>query len=151
MAGLRIIFMGTPEIAVPSLEALVSAGHEIAAVVTQPDKPRGRGQKLAAGPVKAFAEERGLRVLQPERLKAEYRDRVSFHGGIDMQHLLTHGSPDDVEAAVRRYCTCLGRGGGYMVGPAHLFQPDVPPENIVAMCDEVVKAGRYPLAISDTR
>lgn len=71
MTRLRIVFFGSPEFAVPTLREMLDAGHDVAAVVTQPDKPRGRGQKLAAGPVKAFAEERGLRVLQPERLKDE--------------------------------------------------------------------------------
>jgi uroporphyrinogen decarboxylase len=58
-----------------------------------------------------------------------------FHGGIDMQHLLPCGSPDDVRAEVRRYCETLGQSGGYILGPAHLFQPDVPPENIFAVYD----------------
>jgi methionyl-tRNA formyltransferase len=66
---LRIAFFGTPAFAVPTLERLVSDGHAIPAVVTQPDRPRGRGQKPTPGPVKAFAQAHGLRVLQPERLK----------------------------------------------------------------------------------
>ncbi|PID94549.1 MAG: methionyl-tRNA formyltransferase [Bacteroidetes bacterium] len=65
----RIVFMGTPEFSVPSLEALIQAGHEIVAVVTPPDKPAGRGQKLRACPVKAYATQRGLTILQPEKLK----------------------------------------------------------------------------------
>ncbi len=71
--------------------------------------------------------------MTPERLKAEFGDRLSFHGGIDMQHLLPHGTADDVRAEVRRYCDVFARGGGYILGPAHLFQPDVPPENILAV------------------
>jgi uroporphyrinogen decarboxylase len=71
--------------------------------------------------------------LQPEGLKAGFGDRLSFHGGIDMQHLLPHGSPQEVAAEARRYCEVLGAGGGYILAPAHLFQPDVPPENILAM------------------
>ena len=71
--------------------------------------------------------------MAPERLKDEFGGRLSFHGGIDMQHLLPHASPGEVQAEVRRYCTTLGAGGGYILGPAHLFQPDVPPENILAM------------------
>ena len=73
--------------------------------------------------------------MAPERLKRDFGDRISFHGGIDMQRLLPHGSPDEVRAAVRHYCDTLGDGGGYVLGPAHLFQPDVPPENILAMYD----------------
>jgi methionyl-tRNA formyltransferase len=69
MTPLRIVFFGSPGFAVPTLRALHAAGHAVAAVVTQPDKPRGRGQKSSAGPVKVFAEAHGLSVLQPERLK----------------------------------------------------------------------------------
>lgn len=68
---LRIVFMGTPEFAVASLEALLAAGFEIAAVVTAPDKPAGRGKKLMLPAVKVAAIRHGLRVLQPERLKAQ--------------------------------------------------------------------------------
>jgi uroporphyrinogen decarboxylase len=71
--------------------------------------------------------------MEPESLKAAFGDRLSFHGGIDMQELLPHGTPAQVAAGVRRYCEVLGREGGYILGPAHLFQPDVPPENILAM------------------
>jgi len=65
---MRIIFMGTPDFAVPALEALLQAGYPVTAVVTQPDRPRGRGRKLLPGPVKKTAVEHGLPVLQPDRL-----------------------------------------------------------------------------------
>lgn len=71
-------------------------------------------------------------AMSPERLKADFGERLCFHGGIDMQRLLPYGSPAEVQREVRRYCEVLGRGGGYILAPAHLFQPDVPPENIVA-------------------
>jgi uroporphyrinogen decarboxylase len=71
--------------------------------------------------------------MQPEHLKAEFGKQLSFHGGIDMQHLLPRGTPAQVEAETRRYCEVLGRDGGYILGPAHLFQPDVPPDNILAL------------------
>ncbi len=67
--SLRIIFMGTPEFAVASLDALVNAGCTIAGVITAPDKPAGRGMKLTESPVKKYAVEQGLKVLQPEKLK----------------------------------------------------------------------------------
>lgn len=67
---LRIVFMGTPEFAVPSLRRLVEEGYNVVAVVTVPDKPAGRGQKLHESDVKVAARELGLPVLQPERLKA---------------------------------------------------------------------------------
>jgi uroporphyrinogen decarboxylase len=72
-------------------------------------------------------------AMSPEQLRAEFGDRLCFHGGIDMQHLLRRGSAEEVRKEVRRYCDVLGRGGGYILGPAHLFQPDVPPENILAV------------------
>lgn len=67
----RIVFMGTPEFAVASLEALVNEGYTIAGVVTAPDKPAGRGKKLQSSAVKLYAESKGLHILQPEKLKAE--------------------------------------------------------------------------------
>src|SRR5688572_13952546 len=66
---LRIVFMGTPEFAVASLRALVDAGFDIAAVITAPDKPAGRGLKLQQSAVKQYAVEKGLKILQPEKLK----------------------------------------------------------------------------------
>ncbi len=68
----RIVFMGTPEFAVPSLEALFQAGYPIAGVVTTPDKPAGRGLQLTLSPVKRWAEDKNLIVLQPDSLKEDY-------------------------------------------------------------------------------
>ena len=65
----RIIFMGTPEFAVPSLQALLDHGEEVAAVVCQPDKPKGRGRKLSPPPVKELALAAGLPVLQPTKVR----------------------------------------------------------------------------------
>lgn len=67
--NIRIVFMGTPEFAVASLDALVKAGYDIAAVVTAPDKPAGRGMKLTESAVKKYALEKGLKILQPVKLK----------------------------------------------------------------------------------
>jgi len=72
-------------------------------------------------------------AMQPEALKSAFGDRLCFHGGIDMQNLLPHGTATEVRKEVRRFSEVLGRGGGYILGPAHLFQPDVPPENILAV------------------
>ncbi len=66
---MKVVFLGTPQFAVPTLEALVAAGHEVAAVYTQPDRPKGRGQELALSPVKVAALNRGLFVCQPERVR----------------------------------------------------------------------------------
>ncbi len=68
---MRVIFFGTPAFAAPTLAALIASRHSIAAVVTQPDRARGRGQKLTHAPVKALAVAHGLPVLQPDRLKAD--------------------------------------------------------------------------------
>lgn len=65
----KIVFMGTPEIAVPSLKALVENGFEIPLVITQPDKPKGRGQAVQYPPVKEYALTAGLEVYQPEKIK----------------------------------------------------------------------------------
>lgn len=67
--NLRIVFMGTPEFAVASLQMLVEAGYRIVGVVTAPDKPAGRGMKMQEPAVKKYAREKGLTVLQPEKLK----------------------------------------------------------------------------------
>jgi methionyl-tRNA formyltransferase len=69
LSTLRIVFMGTPEFAVASLDALVKAGCTIAGVVTAPDKPSGRGMKMNESAVKKYALEKGLKILQPEKLK----------------------------------------------------------------------------------
>lgn len=68
---MRIVFMGTPDFAVPSLQALIDAGHDVCAVYTQPDKPQGRKQILTASPVKTLALEHDIPVFQPNTLKNE--------------------------------------------------------------------------------
>ncbi|PIQ96784.1 MAG: methionyl-tRNA formyltransferase [Nitrospinae bacterium CG11_big_fil_rev_8_21_14_0_20_56_8] len=64
---MKVVFMGTPEFALPTLDRLASSRHEVLAVVTQPDRPRGRGQEVSPPPVKQLALERGIPVLQPEK------------------------------------------------------------------------------------
>lgn len=66
---IRIVFMGTPEFAVPCLKTLIESGENVAAVVTQPDKPKGRGKILTPAPVKELALKRNIQVLQPEKIK----------------------------------------------------------------------------------
>ena len=74
---MRVLFFGTPELAVPSLAALIDA-HEVVAAVTRPDRPKGRGQKITASPIKATAEAHGIRVLQPVRLnESEWLEGVA--------------------------------------------------------------------------
>jgi len=69
MKSLNIIFAGTPDFAVPALAALIDSGHHVTLVLTQPDRPAGRGMKLKASPVKALALHHGIEVFQPETLK----------------------------------------------------------------------------------
>lgn len=66
---MNILFMGTPDFAVPCLDILIKEGHEVCGVVTQPDKPKGRGHKLVPPPVKQYAEEKGIFVYQPQSLR----------------------------------------------------------------------------------
>ena len=75
---MKLVFCGTPQFAVPTLEALLAAGHEIALVVSQPDRPTGRSQQLTAPPVKQAALAAGLPVTQPEKIRgnAEFRARL---------------------------------------------------------------------------
>ena len=69
VSGLSVVFFGTPEFAVPTLDAILASSHRVVGVVTQPDKPRGRGQKLTDAPVKARALSAGLPVFQPSTMK----------------------------------------------------------------------------------
>ena len=66
---MRIVFMGTPDFAKESLEAVYNAGYEILGVVTNPDKPKGRGMKMMASPVKEFAIEKNIKIYQPLKIK----------------------------------------------------------------------------------
>ena len=68
---MRVLFWGTPDFAIPSLRALIGEGHEVVGVVTQPDRPAGRGRVLQPPPVKEVALEEGIPVLQPERPRGE--------------------------------------------------------------------------------
>lgn len=71
MKETRVLFMGTPDFAVASLEALLAAGYNVVGVVTQPDRPVGRKQVMTPPPVKEAALRHGLQVLQPERIKTD--------------------------------------------------------------------------------
>ena len=68
---MRIVFMGTPDFAVPSLEKIIASGRQVAGVFTQPDRPRGRGNKLLPSPVKVCAEKHGIPVFQPEKIRRD--------------------------------------------------------------------------------
>lgn len=70
--------------------------------------------------------------MKPENLIQKFGNRICFHGGIDIQYLLPFGTPLEVMAEVKHYCDILSKKGGYICAPAHLFQPDIPPENIIS-------------------
>ena len=75
------------------------------------------------------------KMMEPERLKADFGDRLSFWGGINTQRILPFGTPQEVAAETRRIIDILGAGGGYVLNAIHNIQPEVPPANIVAMYD----------------
>ncbi len=91
----------------------------------------------------AFADEMGIDVLNPlqpraagmdmARIKRNFGDRLTFHGAVDIQYTLPHGTPDEVQAEVQERCRVLGRGGGYICTSAHYIQADTPLANIIAM------------------
>lgn len=97
----------------------------------------------AFNPVQVSAAEMG----DTRRLKREFGDKLTFWGAIDTHRALPYGSPAEVREEVRRRIGDLGPGGGYVVCPVHNIQPEVPPENIVAMYDSAYELGRYPLAV----
>ena len=79
----------------------------------------------------------------PEDLKSQFGDRLSFWGAIDQQKLLPFGTREEIEADVKEKIAVLGRGGGYMCAPAHIIQGDTPMENVEAFIDAVKKHGGY--------
>ncbi len=98
---MRIVFCGTPEFAVPSLRALAADSHfSIEAVVTQPDRPRGRGGQVHSPPVKDFALQAGLRVYQPEKIKSESALNFFRHVAPDAVAIVAYGKivPPDLLA-----------------------------------------------------
>jgi uroporphyrinogen decarboxylase len=97
----------------------------------------------------------GVDVLNPVQVaamgdmtdvKRRFGDKMVFWGGIDTQRVLPFGSVEDVEAEVKQRIHELGPGGGFVVASVHAIQPDVPPENIIAMAEATRKYGTYPLA-----
>src|SRR5579859_3602703 len=74
---MRLVFAGTPAVAVPALDAIADSHHEVVAVVTRPDAPAGRGRHVVRSPVGALADEHGIEVLTPQRVKEpEFLDRL---------------------------------------------------------------------------
>lgn len=105
----------------PLLEDLVDAGVEV------------------LNPVQVAA------LRDPAAIKAKFGKRLSYWGGIDTQHALPHGTPEEVRAEVQLRVRQFAEGGGFVAAAVHNIQPDVPPENIVAMSRAVRECGAYPL------
>jgi uroporphyrinogen decarboxylase len=78
-------------------------------------------------------------------LKARYGDRLTFCGAVDTHHVLPNGTPEEVDAEVKRVIDILGPGGGYLVASVHTIINDVPAENVLALADAVRIHGRYPV------
>jgi methionyl-tRNA formyltransferase len=89
--ALRVVFFGTPAFAVPTLEHLLGSAHQVAGVVTQPDRPRGRGQHVTPGPVKAVAAQAGVPVLQPARLTRDAFEAPLAELGADLGVVAAYG------------------------------------------------------------
>src|SRR5882672_10293939 len=103
---MRIVFMGTPESAVPSLRRLVDDGHEIAAVWTQPDKPAGRGKKLHQSPVKEFALQHNLTIHQPQKIKTSAAKELFASHNAEVAVVVAYGKilPAEFLRAPRQGC-----------------------------------------------
>lgn len=103
---MRIVFMGTPESAVPSLRRLLEDGHDIVAVWTQPDKPAGRGDKIHSPPIKEFALEHGLHIEQPKKIKTDQAKDLFASYKADVAVVVAYGRilPPEYLAAPRRGC-----------------------------------------------
>ena len=83
--------------------------------------------------------------MDPRGLKAAFGDKLAFHGGLDQQKTIPFGTPEEAAGDVRRVISALSPGGGYVFAPCHNLQPDVPPENIVAIYREAKEFGVYPI------
>ena len=109
---MKIVFMGTPDFAVPPLKALVEAGYDVAAVVTQPDKPKGRGKSLLPTPVKEEALLHEIPVYQPQRVK----NNPDQKGAEQSQR---HGGQGVLQVALCRYFNILSFPETYLL--FHVF------------------------------
>jgi methionyl-tRNA formyltransferase len=103
---MRIVFMGTPQAAVPTLRRCVADGHEIVAVWTQPDRPAGRGNKISISPVKEFALAHGLTVQQPQRIKNDEAKQLFASHDADLGVVVAYGRilPEEFLRAPARGC-----------------------------------------------
>jgi methionyl-tRNA formyltransferase len=130
---MRIVFMGTPEFAVPSLQAVVKSGHEVVLVVTQPDKPAGRGLKLKPPPVKVIAQQMGLPVFQPEKLNVPDSLQVIANAKPDVLVVVAYGR------ILKEECLAIPPKGCINVHPSLLpkYRGPAPIQHAILNGDEV--------------
>ena len=120
--------------------------------------PRGKVAIHSCGSIYHFIPlfiEMGADIINPVQVNAdnmdtgiigrEFGDKVSFHGAVDSQDVLEHGTPEDVRKEVRKRMADLGAGGGYIVAPSHNIQESVPVKNTIALYEAVQEYGKYPL------
>jgi uroporphyrinogen decarboxylase len=151
-----------PLISVPMFRKLVRPNLEkvwkVAKAELTKRNPDGKIMLHSCGSVRPFMRDwvdMGLDVLDPIQprpknmdtaaIKADVGDRLAFHGGIDIQHVLPFGTVEEVRQEVRQRIMDLAPGGGYLLAPAHNVQSDVPPQNLIAMRDAVEEFGYYPI------
>jgi methionyl-tRNA formyltransferase len=103
---MRIVFMGTPQAAVPTLRRILADGHDVVAVWTQPDRPSGRGNKVTFAPVKEFALSQGLTIHQPQRLKTDEAKQLFASHDVDVAIVVAYGRilPEEFLRAPTRGC-----------------------------------------------
>ncbi|MCS7185531.1 MAG: methionyl-tRNA formyltransferase [Armatimonadetes bacterium] len=130
---MRVVFLGTPEFAVPSLEAIVNSGHEVALVVTQPDKPAGRGLKLTPPPVKIASQNLGLTVFQPERLNEPESLKVIAEAKPEVLVVVAYGR------ILKEQCLAIPPKGCINVHPSLLpkYRGPAPIQHAILNGDEV--------------
>lgn len=163
LSQIRTVFLGSPTFALPSLEALVSSGTQIVGVVTQPDKPAGRGHHIAAPPVKIWAEEHGLPVFQPKGLKKEENRAFLPPLAPDLLVVVAYGKilPKEVLdlpkfGAVNVHASLLPKYRGPAPIPAAILAGDEETGVTIMKLDEGMDTGptlaaeRIPIASDDT-
>ncbi len=130
---MKIVFLGTPEFAVPSLHAIVNSGHEVVLVVTQPDKPAGRGLKLTSPPVKIAAQNLNLTVFQPEKLNDPESLKVIAEARPDVLVVVAYGR------ILKEQCLAIPPKGCINVHPSLLpkYRGPAPIQHAILNGDEV--------------
>lgn len=130
---MRLVFFGTPEFAIPSLKAVIEAGYKVVLVVTQPDKPAGRGLKMTPPPVKVFAQQMGLTVFQPQKLNEPESLKVIAQTRPDVLVVVAYGR------ILKEQCLAIPPKGCINVHPSLLpkYRGPNPIQHAILNNDEV--------------